>query len=145
MLVGLLMDCKTHTEGYSQEKIKDKLVQPKTLQLKGKPEGPCSKHNPEGLKHLKWVKLLGSVILTQIIKVLFHTVTVKDNSDFRIPTSVFGHALISVMVSLTENIKKNVQDSGKLFVTLSEILQQLLSYIRQLNSGFKHKGESAKI
>lgn len=38
MLVGLLMDSKKHTEGFSQEEIKDEHVQPKTPQLKYKPE-----------------------------------------------------------------------------------------------------------
>lgn len=65
-----------------------------------KDTGLCSRCNSGGLKHLKKVKLPGCVILTQIINVVCHTVTVKDNAGFRIPRSVFGHALISVMVPL---------------------------------------------
>lgn len=62
--------------------------------------GLFSRCNSEGLKHLKKVKLLGCVILIHIINAVCHILTVKDNTGFRIPGSVFGHALISVMVLL---------------------------------------------
>lgn len=62
--------------------------------------GPCSRCNSDVLKHLKKVKLPGCVILTQIINAACHIVTIKANNGFRMPRSVFGHGLISVMISL---------------------------------------------